>query len=330
MTTAIQALEFDADIPTAVRTQARELLAEWRLPRPAGTFHVSRMSGGGSNSNLKLEGEGGAFALRLCAANPERWGVIRAASIQAQSDAAEADLAPPILASRLPEGHFLCPFLPGGVLTPERMRAQNLLPTVVETLRALHQLKTTARDFSPFDDAAEFMRLGDAEGAVRPAEFPAMYARVLEIGALFHEVRPPRAFCHSDLVPQNFIVGDRLRLLDWDYAGNGFVAFELASFCCQAHLSEAETETFLSLYDPALDDAQRARVGLMRAVAGVREAAWATMAEPILSAQTTPLEGWTYQGYAASNLEEARQVWEGRTFEELLDQARAIRPGALF
>jgi len=323
-------LDFDEDIGPELREKVFGLLSGWQVPSVGDHYHVSRMSGGGSNVNLKLEGAA-SLALRICAPNADRWGVIRAASIQAQSDAASADLAPAILACSLPDGHFLCPFLEGGVLTPQRMHAEGLLPAVVETLRALHRLKTSSRDFSPFDDAASFVRLGDDEGAVRPAEFRGMYEKVQDIELLFRSIDAPRAFCHSDLVPQNFVVGaDHLRLLDWDYAGNGWVAFEMASFACQAELSDEETEQFLSLYDPALDDGQRARVALMRAVAGVREAAWATMAEPILSGETTPLDGWTYQGYASANLEQARSVWAKTSFGEMLDAARRVRPGACF
>lgn len=323
-------LTFEPEIADPVRTQVIEILSGWSLKGLEGRYEVTRLSGGGSNVNLKLDNGIAPLALRVCAPDPERWGVLRAASIQAQSDAAAAGLAPPILASRLPEGHFLCPFLYGGVLTPQRMRAEDLLPAVVETLRALHRLRTDARDFSPFADAATFVQLGDAEKAVRPPQFDAMYRRIFEIETVFERVRPPRSFCHSDLVPQNFIVGDRLRLLDWDYAGNGWIAFELASFACQAGLTDVETERFLTLYDPALDEGQRARVALMRAVAGVREAAWATMAEPILAEATTPLEGWTYQGYASSNLQQAEDVWAASSFADLIAAAVIVRPGALF
>ncbi|MFK4792304.1 phosphotransferase [Sphingobium sp. ZW T5_29] len=323
-------LSFAPEIGATLQEQVAGILSGWTLPDLADDYLVSAMSGGGSNVNLMLEGSRHTLALRVCAPDPGRWGVDRAASIQAQSDAARADLAPKIFASTLPEGHFLCPFLPGGVMTPTRMREEGLLPAVVETLRKLHAQPTSGRDFSPFEDAAHFVKLGDAEGAVRPGEFPGMYERVREIAQLFAEIDAPRAFCHSDLVPQNFIVGDRLRLIDWDYAGVGWIAFEMASFACQAGLTDDETETMLRLYDPEVDDSQRARVALMRAVAGVREAAWATMAEPILSAHTTPLDGWTYQGYASTNLSEARKVWAGAGFAEMLQAAAHVREGALF
>jgi len=44
-------------------------------------------------------------------------------------------------------------------------------------------------------------------------DMPGMRDLFERIAALFAAIDAPRAFCHSDLVPQNFIVGDRLRAL---------------------------------------------------------------------------------------------------------------------
>ena len=47
-------------------------------------------------------------------------------------------------------------------------------------------------------------------------------------------------------------------------------------------------------------------------------------------AHTTPLDGWTYQGYARNNLAQAKAAWSGTGFDELLKAARHVRAGALF
>jgi len=323
-------LEFADDINDTVRQQVSMLLHGWRLPRVSGTVRVARLTGGASNVNLKVSCAGVAYALRVCMPDSARWGVQRKAAIQAQRDAAALGVAPDIIASDPAEGHFLASFVEGTILTPELLRSEHLLPEVARTLRRLNAGTTRARRFSPFDDMRTFVELGSAEHAAVPDGFDAMLARAFRVEALFRNRPMPTAFCHSDLVPQNFLLtGDGFRLVDWDYAGQGWVAFELASFCCQAGLGSAETEQLLTVYDPALDDPQRARVELMRMVAGVREAAWATMAEPILGQHTTPMPGWTYSGYAAANLEQAGQVVT-MGFEELLEAARLVRPAARF
>jgi thiamine kinase-like enzyme len=323
-------LEFADDISDTVRQQVSMLLHGWRVPQVSGTVRVTRLTGGASNINVKISCTAAAYALRVFMPDSARWGVQRTAAIQAQRDAAALGVAPDIIASDPAEGHFLATFIDGTILTPELLRSEHLLPEVAQTLRRLNAGTTRARRFSPFDDMRTFVELGSAEHASVPAGFDAMLARAFRIEALFRNRSMPMAFCHSDLVPQNFLLtSDGFRLVDWDYAGQGWVAFELASFCCQASLDSAETEQLLTAYDPSLDDSQRARAELMRLVAGVREAAWASMAEPILGQHTTPMPGWTYSGYAAANLEQAGKVVT-MGFADLLQTARTVRPAARF
>jgi len=319
------------DVPDDVRRQVEELHAQWPQVRLAGDVHVSRLTGGASNVNLALRTDDGAFALRLCMPESARWGVDRAAAIQAQLDAAALGLGPEMLAHRLPEGHHLSRFVDGAVLTADSLRTDRAIPVVARTLRRLNTGSTSGRSFSPFDDLRTFVEHGSAEHADYPADTDDLLAKVLRTEALFRTREAPRGFCHSDLVPGNFIRSseEHFTLVDFDYAGVGWIAFELASFACQLALDPAETEELLSAYDPGTDDGQRARVRLMRFVAGVREAMWAYMAEPILGAHTAPADGWTYRGYATANLHQARQAIDC-DFDGLLDQARRIRDGALF
>lgn len=323
--------KFPDDVDAGVQSTVVRLLEGWDRPELRGPVAISRLSGGASNVNLKLEAPAASYALRVCAPDAFRWGVDRAAAIQAQQLAAGLGLAPQIVQTHLPDGHYLADFVSGTTVTSSFVREASLLPLIASTLKGLKNVSGCTHEFSPFDDLRVFLELGDAEGAVPPDDVERIYAAVLRVEALFRTRQPRRAFCHSDLVPQNFILHDGgLKLVDFDYAGNGWVAFELASFVCQAELDEDETDTFLRCYDPNLDNAQRARVELMRMVAGVREATWALMAEPLLSAKTAPLEGWTYRGYAEANLAQARLVIDSGKFAEYMKEARDVRPDALF
>lgn len=221
-------------------------------------------------------------------------------------------------------------FLDGHQLTPELLRDDRLLELVAATWRRLNAASTTSRDFSPFDDARTFLDCGDADQAPRPDRIDEMLAALLRVEALFVNRDLPRGFCHSDSVPQNYLLdGDRIRMVDFDYAGRGWTAFELGSLCCQAELDDHQTSTLLRAYDPDADKGQRARVELMRFVAGIREACWALMAEPYLGYKTVPLDGWTYQGHAARNIGQAALIIDSGEFEEMLLAARSVRAGAL-
>ncbi|WP_369131816.1 phosphotransferase [Modestobacter sp. I12A-02662] len=319
------------DVPDPVRRQVEDLMAEWTHLDLRDEVHVRRLAGGASNVNLALQTDDAAYALRLCMPESARWGVDRAASIQAQRDAAALGLAPEVLATRLPEGHYLSRFVEGPVLTHEALRRDGAIPVVARTLRRLNTGSTSGRRFSPFDDLRTFAEFGFAEQADYPPDTDDLLAKVLRIEAMFRTRQAPEGFCHSDCVPGNFLrsSAEYFTLVDFDYAGVGWVAFELASFACQLALDATETEELVTSYDPGADAGQRARLELMRFVAGVREAMWAYMAEPILGAHTAPADGWTYRGYAAQNLDQARRAVDC-DFDELMHTARTIREGALF
>lgn len=321
-------LAFDSELDDSLRELISSLLSEWAVPGTESA-RVTKLAGGASNVNVRIDGESESWALRLCMPDADRWGVDRAAAIQAMVNGSEVGVCPRLIAHKLPEGHYLSEFVVSQMLTKDMLRSDDLIPAVAQTLRLLHTAQATDHDFSPFEDMRTFLELGAAEGAAQPVGLDANLARAMRVEALFKTRNAPRAFCHSDHVPQNWLwVGDAFKLVDWDYAGNGWIAFELASFACQAELTAAETELLLTSYDPDVDDGGRARVELMRFVAGVREATWAVMAEPILGGQTKPADGWTYQGYAATNLAQAEAV-VAQGFDRLMSAARHVREGAL-
>lgn len=322
---------FDPSLSSVTRERILSVIGELGLPELAGDLTVTCLSGGASNVNVRVDANSRSWALRICAPDAARWGVNREAAITAQKDAAALGLAPKIVASVLPEGHFLSEFVTARTVTSQLVRQENLIPLIARTLSDLKKGTTNSRDFSPFDDLRTFVELGDADGVTAPDDLQNLLSAVFRIEALFSNRDVPRGFCHSDLVPQNFLwLDDRLMMVDFDYAGNGWVAFELASFACQAELNPDETEHFLSSYDPGLDDGQRARVELMRVVAGVRDGAWALMAEPYLDQETIPLEGWTYRQYAENNFAQARAVVESGQFAHYLKKARDVAPTARF
>jgi len=56
--------------------------------------------------------------------------------------------------------------------------------------------------------------------------------------------------CHNDPTPGNFIAGPagRLHLIDWEYAGLGPAAFDLAGLAVGAALDESGDEILLAAY----------------------------------------------------------------------------------
>jgi thiamine kinase-like enzyme len=90
------------------------------------------------------------------------------------------------------------------------------------------------------------------------------------------ELRP----CHNDLLAANFIRdGERLWIVDWEYAGMGDPAFDLANFSVNHELDADGDCELLDAYggaDPAIHM-------LMRFMSDFREAMWGVVQEAVSS-----------------------------------------------
>ncbi|MBM3614172.1 MAG: choline kinase [Alphaproteobacteria bacterium] len=114
------------------------------------------------------------------------------------------------------------------------------------------------------------------------------------------QVSMPIVFGHHDLLPANFLDdGQKLWLIDYEYAGFGTAMFDLAGAASNAGMNGAETEALLVAYLGHKPDAAFARAfDAMQAASLLREAMWAMVSDLHLSAP-----GVNYRAYATENLE---------------------------
>lgn len=322
---------FEDGVPQGLRETVERLLDKWSfLPGEHG-IRLSVLPGGANNVNLIVGHGEDRWVLKVRDAEASLAGTSILAAIEAQSLAASLGLAPPILATSLPEGHFLSAFVMGETLRPQRLREPSMVSQIVTTLKGLHACQFQSREFDIFEDTRNFMRGAEKLGGTYPGSYAGLWEIAQRFEAMLACAGAPTGFCHNDLVPQNFIaLADGMMLVDFDYAGQTLVAVDLASVTSQAEMSDDETEAFLRLYDPGLDAGQIARVQVLRFVNALREVAWAAMAEPFMADKTTLLEGWSYRSHADVNIRLAEKLIRAHPADELAARAAAVRPGALF
>jgi len=161
----------------------------------------------------------------------------------------------------------------------EKLRADPaLLPNAVEEI---------LRWVTPI---IHFTRFTSVDCEVRGVPIPAEYdltaaiGRRIELACLANpiELRP----CHNDLLNANFIDdGQRIRIVDWEYAGMGDPFFDLGNFSINHELGADEDAALLAAYDGpdhASDQPARlARLTLMRVVSDFREAMWGVLQQGI-------------------------------------------------
>lgn len=152
--------------------------------------------------------------------------------------------------------------------------------------------------FWPFHVVRDYARTIAAGDSPFAAGLPGW----LELNARLEaaQVPLPIIFGHHDLLPANFLDdGERLWLIDYEYAGFGTCLFDLAGAASNAGMDAQETEALLLAYlghPPA--PAFRRAFDAMACASLLREAMWAMVSDLHLNAP-----GADYRAYAQDNLD---------------------------
>ena len=178
-----------------------------------------------------------------------------------------------------------------------------MLPRLAALLGHLHEGWDLVTGEVLYFCAFQTVRTYARTAARLQASLPHDIDRILEdITALSRRVAPFRpVLCHNDMLPANLIDdGQRLWLLDWEYAGAGHPLFDLAHASTAAGLSLEQQRALLEAYPGHLPAAALAELQIFRVVALLRETLWST-----IQTVASDIE-FDYARYARENLEAYR------------------------
>ncbi len=238
------------------------------------------LSGGITNRNLKVRLGEADYVLRICGKDTEVLSIDRETEVAATRAGHAAGVAPAVVRWMPEEQCLVTAFIPGSPVAAERLREPATLAAVARALRTIHAgppLATTFPTFTLVDDYAALARerggsVPEAEHAVA-GELSARIAAALQ-GA-DHELVP----CHNDLLTANFIDdGERVRIVDWEYAGMNDRYFDLGNMSVNNGFTEADDAVLLEAYLGApFGDREFAALRLMRLMSDIREAMWGVL-----------------------------------------------------
>jgi thiamine kinase-like enzyme len=278
-------------------TFAAEVERVW--PARGARFEV--LGGGITNHNLKVEVDGERFVLRVAGKGTNLLGIDRVVEVAATEAAAALGIGPEVVEFVEPEGWLVTRFIEGGIPSVERMRQLDMLARVAAALRAYHDGPEIPGTFDSFRVVEVYRRTAlDRGGAV-----PETYEWAHEIAGPIEAKRSAETPvpCHNDLLNANFLDdGERLRIVDWEYAGMGDRFFDLANFSINHELDAAQSETLLAAYFGAARSEDVAALELMRFMSDFREAMWGVV-------QTAVSElDFDFGGYAAEHFDRLRRT----------------------
>jgi thiamine kinase len=215
--------------------------------------------GGLSNFAWQVSCDGAReYFVRIARGHGERLGADHVNERRVLELTSRAGLSPPVVRCD-PAARLLVTQWVDARYVGRPLRSAQALALVARSLASLHSLPAP-NDLRAvhFDAQAEAL-----EAAFEPGRTESLLAaRAVEAFAALRASRTSPTLCHHDLNPLNLLTdaGGRLWLVDWEYAGLGDTAFDLASFASQHGLQSRQRSVLMDAYRAAGGRVEPARL----------------------------------------------------------------------
>jgi thiamine kinase-like enzyme len=221
---------------------------DWSLARVPGLeagqcpLRIECLSGGTVNQVFRVDSAEGRFVLRLDGPAYRRPGVDRSRELALHRAAAAGGVAPTIVVA-CPElqGLLITQFHPGRAWTAADYADVQALRRLGERLYVLHSLPCP--DMAPFDPLQVALSYLEALTAQQRSQTQRPMQRFRRLCEELAQASSPPCIIHGDLWEGNLLQGERLWLLDWEYAQCSDSVMDVACVlayypCCRPHRAE--------------------------------------------------------------------------------------------
>jgi thiamine kinase-like enzyme len=256
-----------------------------RVPETAGREIVlTPLSGGITNRNFLISPADGVdrYVIRLGGNDTHLLGISREVEHSATVAAAGVGVGPEVVAFVRPEGYLVTRFIVGTPVSLEQVHQRSTVQRVVDSLRRVHGGPAIPGLFVPFRIVEAYRALAISHGVPIPTAWDRAHEASRRIERALLEAPMELKPCHNDLLNANFIDdGERIRIVDWEYAGMGDPFFDLGNFSVNHELTPDEDAWLIEAYDGEVRASRLARLTLMRVVSDFREAMWGVLQQAI-------------------------------------------------
>jgi thiamine kinase-like enzyme len=292
-----------------------------RVPETAEReLTLTPLSGGITNRNylVTAAGEYERYVIRLGGNDTHLLGISREVEHAATVAAAGVGIGPEVTAFIRPEGYLVTRFILGTPVSLDQVHEPKTLRRVADSIRRIHGGPAIPGLFVPLRIVEAYLALATSRGVERPSAWDDAYAAGRRIERALLEAPVEMRPCHNDLLNANFIDdGERIRIVDWEYAGMGDPFFDLGNFSVNHDLTPDEDAILLEAYEGEVRLPRLARLALMRVVSDFREAMWGVLQQGISTLDVD------FVAYADEHFERLLHNATGLGFEvQLYDAAR--------
>lgn len=275
------------------------------LPLWNGAVTISPLKGGISNESWLVEDRNGRHVVRFGKDYPFHH-VFRDRELMVARAAYEAGFAPELHYAE--PGVMVSAYLGARTYGADDVRAN--ATRIARLIRRFHDemprhVSGAGFMFWAFHVIRDYSRTLEIGNSRMKAELP----RYLALADRLEKAQAPLPiiFSHNDLLPANLLDdGERLWLIDFEYAGFSTPMFDLAGAASNAGMTEEESGELLRVYFGGEPSAEiRRSHAAMQCASLLREAMWSMVSELHLNAP-----GIDYVAYTAENLEKLSAALE--------------------
>lgn len=269
-----------------------------KLPVWQGDISIAPLAGGMTNENYLVEDCVAKYVVRLGEDIPEHL-VMRFNELAASRAAHRAGISPAVLYAE--QGLTVIEYIDSKTLSAADICQTETLQKIIPVLRACHQdvaehLEGPVLMYWTSHVVQNYAR----QLVARESPYAGQASELVRVAKELEQAAGPfdMVFCHNDLLAANFLDdGDKIWLIDWDYAGYNSPLFDLGGLAASSNLDVAQEGRMLNAYFGKVPDDRLFHQYLaMKSAFLLRETMWSMVSE-----QTSKLDV-DYGVYTAENL----------------------------
>jgi thiamine kinase-like enzyme len=239
------------------------------------------LTGGLTNQNFLVLDDTGKYVVRLGDDIIEHQ-IMRFNELAASKAAHQAGISPKVVHSE--PGILVIDYIPSRPLSAKDVRNPDYLTKIIPLIKTCHNnipefLRGPSLIFWVFHvvrDYAWTLRDGDST-------YVSMLPKLLDAAALLEQSSGPYelVYSHNDLLSANILDdGNRLWLIDWDYAGFNSPLFDLGGLASNNEFDQLQEKWLLEEYfEKPLNDELWQRYQAMKCASLLRETMWSMVSE---------------------------------------------------
>jgi thiamine kinase-like enzyme len=239
---------------------------------------IEPLTGGLTNFNYAVTVDGERMFVRVPGAHTNVLAVDRTNELHNTRAAAETGIGARVVHSLPEHGVIVLEWIDGRTMSNQAFAEEGMPSRVADSLKRIHAGPRFLHDFDMFRLTERYLRVADERDIPIPAGYRDRMGQVPELEAALRARPLPAVPCHNDLLAENYLDdGIQLRIVDYEYSGNGDPTFELGNTCQELGWDARRIELLCAAYFGAATPALLAKMRLNMIMSDVGWTLWAAI-----------------------------------------------------